>query len=310
MTTFRVEPAFAESLAWRTLRRRADGGRPEALTVHHERAAELYAQPAAPTRERAFERLAAQELGELEVMAPLAAALDERPGVAAAVDLVLVGEAPAAVVEGITCDPARRRIGVSVQARRFDDPAGLRAWARHALGHTEDAIDPDFGFEPGWDGLPGRGRFAERLHALWDVSIDTRAEALHESAGSEGRMARRRTAHAGAIAGLWPELAGDAAAIVERLWSGPRPSFPELRRWAEEPTALAAATGATLSSEPRQGAVAGICPLCRFPSATLDLPSPAIAALVAAEFPDRRPDDRLCDRCADRYRFAQLGGVA
>src|SRR3989337_877980 len=105
--------------------------------------------------------------------------------------------------------PARRRIGVSFQARRFDDPAGLRAWARHALGHTEDAIDPDFGFEPGWDGLPGRGRLAARLHALRDASIDTRAEALHESAGSEGRMARRRTAHAGAIAGLWPELAGD-----------------------------------------------------------------------------------------------------
>src|SRR3970040_1548511 len=111
MTTFRVEPAFAESLAWRTLRRRADGGRPEALTVHHERAAELYAQRPLPSRERAFERLAAQELGELEVMAPLAAALDERPGVAAAVDLVLVGEAPAAVVGGMTCAPGARRNG-------------------------------------------------------------------------------------------------------------------------------------------------------------------------------------------------------
>lgn len=310
MTTFRVEPAFAESLAWRTLRRRADAGRPEALAVHHERAAELYAQPAVPARERVFERLAAQELGELKVMAPLAAALGERPAIAAAVDLVLVGEAPAAAVEGITCDPARRRIGVSVQARRFDDPAGLRAWARHALGHTEDAIHPDFAFEPGWDGLPGRGRFAERLHALWDVSIDARAEALHGPTGSEDRVARRRAAGAEAIAILWPELAREAAAVVERLWSGPRPSFPELRRWAEEPAALAAAAGATLSSAPREGPLTGICPLCRFPSAALDLPMPAIAALVAAEFPDRRADERLCDRCADRYRFAQLGGVA
>src|SRR3972149_5135445 len=77
---------------------------------------------------------------------------------------------------------------------------------------------PEFPLEPAWDGRPGRGRFAERLHALWDVSIDARAEALHDPMGSEGRMARRRTAHAGAIAGLWPELAGDAAAVVERLW--------------------------------------------------------------------------------------------
>jgi hypothetical protein len=312
MTTFRVEPAFADALAWRALHGRATGGRPEALRVHHERAAELYEGPAVAARERAFERLAAQELGELDVMVPLAEALAERPALAAAVDVVIVGEAPAPSVEGVTFDPLLRRLGVSVQARRFDDPAALRTWARHALGHTEDVIDPGFAFEPDWDRASGRSRFVERLHALWDVTVDARAPSRPDTGAdaSPMRTDRLRRAHERAIAALWPELAGATPAVVDRLWNGPRPSFPQLRRWAEDPPALAIAVGRTISAAPPAGPQAGVCPLCRFPSAALELPTPALAELVGAEFPGWRPDERLCGRCGDRYRFAQLGGVA
>jgi hypothetical protein len=312
MTTFRVEPAFAETLAWRALDGRAAGGRPDALRVHHERAADLYEEPADSARERAFERLAAMELGELEVMLPLADAIEERPTLAAAVAVVIVGEAPAASVEGVTFDPLLRRLGVSLQARRFDDPAGLRSWARHALGHTEDVIDPAFAFEPDWDRPIGQGRFVERLHALWDVTVDARAPVPRATGAAASPMAadRLRRTHERAVKASWPELAEAAPVIVERLWSGPRPSFPQLRGWAEDPAALAAAVGRIISAAPLSGPQAGICPLCRFPCAALELPTPALVEAVGAEFPGWRPDERLCGRCGDRYRFAQLGGVA
>jgi hypothetical protein len=312
MTTFRVEPAFAEALAWRALQQRAAGGRPDALSIHHERAAESYVRLAVGARQRAFERLAMQELGELRVMVPVAQALDERPGLAAAVDVVMVGEAPVPSVEGITFDPALRRLGVSLQARRFDHPAGLRSWARHALGHSEDVIDDSFGFQPDWDLATGRGRFVERLHALWDVTVDARAPSQTETGGeaSPSHMGHIGRAHERAVAGLWPEFSGIAPAVVDRLWNGPRPSFPQLRRWAEDPPELAMAVGQTIPATPSDGPQAGVCPLCRFPSAALELPTPALARLVGAEFRGWQPGERLCSRCGDRYRFLQLGGAA
>jgi hypothetical protein len=311
MTTFHVEPALAEALAWRALQGHARAGRPEALGLHHQRAADLYAGPAVGARERAFERLAARELDELGIMAPLADALDERAALAATVDVAFVAEAPAASAEGITFDPRLRRLGVSLQARRFDDPGGLRSWARHALGHTEDVIDPAFAFEPDWDRPTGRARFVERLHALWDVSVDARApEPPGTAAETLIRKERLRRAHGRAIAAAWPEFAADAPAIVGRLCDEARPSFPRLRRWADDATALAAAMGGIVPVQAGAGPEAGLCPLCRFPSAALESPPPEVAVLAGAEYPRLPPDAPLCGRCIDRYRFALIRGAA
>jgi hypothetical protein len=305
-----VAPELAEEIAWRAILRAEAAGRPEVRARHHERAAAAYALPPGPARDRAFGDLAIGEVAELGLLDPLRAAVAERPDLAAGVELVLLARALGPAEETVTCDRSRRRIGLRVRVDRFDDPARLRAWARHALGHAEDSLDPSFGFEPGWE-LRTDGPTAERLHVLWDASVDGRA-------ARAGRpvFGTTRQDHADRLAALLPPGHGPvAAALVERCWTGDRPDFPTLRRWAAAPLAAAgvlAGDGSGAAPDPidrpADPAVrllpGGRCPLCRFPSVVLHEPEPPIADRIAAAHPVWRAELGCCERCHDRYRLA------
>ena len=67
------------------------------------------------------------------------------------VRILLVGDARGRPDEGITWEPGGAHLGIRIDGARFGDPDDLLAWARHALGHAEDTIDPAFGFRPGWE---------------------------------------------------------------------------------------------------------------------------------------------------------------
>lgn len=300
----RVEPPLAEALAWRALTRLEAAGEPHPLAEHHRRAAPLYELDEGPARDAAFRRLAEREVLELGILAPLEAAFAERADLVERIEQLLVGEAAGPAQEGATCDRSGRRIGLRALLHRFDDPGRLRSWARHAFAHAADTLDPAFAWEPGWDeGAAGAGAVAERVHLLWDISIDGRAwrSALPtDPVAAETARAR----HDAALAHLFPGAAAAAlGALVERLWSGDRPTFPELRAWAGEPGQLGPEASAT------DGRLApGRCPLCSFPSHDLTVPDPAVAADVAREYPRWRPSHGLCGRCLDRYAFARIGG--
>ena len=228
-TVFRIDSSLREGVVWRTLNRLAVAGRPEPLERHHERAGALYDIDDPGAREVAFARLAQMEFVALDLLAPLEEALAERPALATRFGAVLVGEALGRAQEGVTCDGERNLLGFRVLPSRFDDGAALHGWCRHALGHAEDTLDPTFDFVPGWDAVPGAGGVAGRLHALWDVSVDGRAH----SAGNPVPGADPRRHEAAIAAMLPPAHAPAATAVVERLWSGPRPTFRRLFDWAE-----------------------------------------------------------------------------
>lgn len=297
-----VVPELAEEIVWRAILRAERAGRPELRASHHDRAAVAYLLPPGPGRDRAFADLAARELEELHLLAPIREAVAERPALVAAVDLVLLVRALSPGEETVTCDPPGRRVGLRVTADRFDEGARARSWARHALGHAEDCLDPTFGFEPGWERGTG-GAVAERLHVLWDAAIDGRA-------ARAGRpvFGSSRDGHRARLAALLP--AGQertAVRLVDRCWDGERPSFGTLRRWAEAPRPVSFGAG-TVAAWP-QGIVGparlpgGRCPLCRFPSAVLIVPDPSVAATIAAAHPGWPAETGCCQRCHDRYRL-------
>ncbi len=307
-----VAPDLAEEVAWRAILRAERAGRLDVRARHHERAAQAYLLPPGPARDRAFGDLALRELDELGLLDPIQAAIAERPGLASRVDLVLLARALGPTGETVTCDPSTRRVGLRVTVGRFDDPTRLRAWARHALGHAEDSLDPDFGFDPAWPRQTD-GASAERLHVLWDASVDGRAaRAGRPILGSSPAGHRDRLA-----ALLPPGSEAVAAALVERCWRGERPAFALLRRWAETFLAVDGATshGATGSGEtppeaPRATLLpGGRCPLCRFPSAVLFVPDPTLAGRVAAAHPGWQVEEGLCERCHDRYRLVPVGAA-
>lgn len=301
-----LAPELAEEIAWRAILRAEQAGRPELRARHHERGAAAYLLPPGSARDRAFAELARQEVEELDLLAPVRAAVLERPLLAGSIDLVLLSRALGPSDETVTCDPASRRLGLRATPDRFVDPIRLRAWARHAFGHAEDSLDPSFGFEPGWERSVDPAT-AERLHVLWDASIDGRAaEAGRPVVGVS------RDVHLGRLVGLLPPGgARTAAVLVERCWSGPRPDFETLRRWAEAPhDAGDSPPDRKAAPVPHEGRCEPTllpgrrCPLCRFPSAVLLVPSGALAASIARAHPGWQPEAGVCERCSDRYRLA------
>lgn len=303
LLSLRVDPALAETVVFRELRR---GGLSTsgALSVDRSRTEPIYAVVDPAEREAAFGRQAIADFDDLHLGQPILDALAERPALATRVRIVLIGESRGRGDEGITCEPGAEHLGIRIEASRFDDPAGLLAWARHALGHAEDTLDPEFAFLPGWQEA-GSGSVAAasqaRLHDLWDVSVDGRLAAA-------GRLAAEpaRQRHRAAIARALPGIADGAIdAITARLWVGPRPSFAALLAWATRPLELARAVAPDEPEWRRPDR----CPLCAFPSDDVAPPEPEVAARVVAEYPRWRPVQGLCGRCTDRYLLAgRLGG--
>ena len=300
----RVDPALAEPAVWQVLTRldTTDRGR---TAAHVRRADRAYRATDPAAREVEFARLALTEFHELGIAEPLKTAVAERPAIAGRTRVLLIGAARGKHDEGVTCEPDGEHLGFRVEVGRLADGPGLLRWARHALGHAEDTLDPDFDFDPRWDddgGTSIRTAAQARLHRLWDVSVDGRLAAL----GREGSARRER--HRAALAADLPG-AGDAVveSVVDRLWNGPRPVFTTLLGWAQRPVTLIDGMELRDDQLPRPDR----CPLCRFPSDDVVPPEPAIAALVAADYPSWHATDGLCGRCGDRYRFAgRLGGAS
>lgn len=302
--TLRVDPTFAEAIVWRL--HSTDGRMADARAAYRRRVEPVYGLADPVARDVAFSQLAVDEFERLGLAEPLRRAIVERPAVASRVRMILIGDARGRSDEGITWEPGGAHLGIRIDGARFGEPEDLLAWARHALGHAEDTIDPAFGFWSGWEETAA-GRIASgtqaRLHRLWDITVDSRLDA----AGllTDGSAPQR---HCERIAADLPGIAEDAVdAVFGFLWDGPRPTFGQMLAWAARPIELVAAACPGDPGLPRPDR----CPLCRFPSDDVVAPPEGIASLVAADYPDWRPDLGLCGRCTDRYRFAgRLGGAA
>jgi len=299
----RVDPALAEMAVWDAIAR--CGASDPRRARHEARRTRVYEHEPA-RRDAEFASLATLEFEELGLALPLRAAVVERPALAVHARTLLVGQARAGHDEGVTCEPRGEHLGFRLDPHRLADPTALLRWARHALGHAEDTLDPDFGFVPGWDG-DGRGvgiRTAAqgRLHRFWDISVDGRIVAR----GVPGEADRARH-----LARLRADLPGAPDAAVQvafsGLWEGTRPDFPTLLGWAERPATMLEgfAAGDVGRAWPDR------CPLCRFPSDDVRPPRPDVAEQVAADYSWWSPELGLCARCTDRYRLApRLGGHA
>lgn len=297
----RPDPAVAEAAVRAVL----SAAGPAVFEAHRLRSDPLYEIVDPAARDAAFAALAVAEFGELALAAPLLTAIAERPVLAGSVHVLLIGQAGGRHDEGVTCEPAGQHLGVRIDPERFARRAELLHWARHAMGHAEDTLDPSFGFERGWDEGPGaRGTAAaSRLHRLWDVTVDSRLAAAGHVPSAVAR-ARHRDVLAADLPDVTPAI---IEAALARLWGGPRPAFGELAAWAARPASLVLTVAPGAGSLPRPDR----CPLCGFPAGDVVPPDPVLAGAVTHDYPAWRPELGLCGRCADRYRFAtRLGGRA
>lgn len=252
----------------------------------------------------AIDRRLFEEWGGVSLVAD---AVAELPRLAAALDVIWLGcaergEAVGADLGGQT----PRQLGVSVSPSLFLEPEALRLFLRRELLHVDDMLDPEFGYRPGilLAGRPGalENLARDRLRLLWGISVDGRVARRWPAAARlrEERLGEARAAYRSLPEGL-PEQ------VVERLWSGPRPAFEELRRWACANERLSEAF--LPGSRPAAGAfVPGSpCPLCGFPVARLvveweEEERPHLEELIAIDFPAWRFEAGACERCLEGYR--------
>lgn len=288
----RVDPTLAEAVVRRVLVAR--GSADPAVRSHATRVEPLYAIDDQRERAAAFDRLALSEFEELGLASLVRTAIEAQPAVSARVRVVLLGGARGRQDEGVTWEPSGAHLGLRVDPARFDRPDRLGDWARHVLLHAADTLDPDFGFRPGWIERSLSRPAQQRVHDLWDVTIDARIDALDPTEGDATRQEHRAR-----LAAQLPGCSDRVVdSLVDRLWSGPRPTYPELVAWASDPPGAPVAGSDTPDR----------CPLCRFPGGDVRVPDARIATLVAREYPDWHPALGLCGRCTDRARFADPTG--
>ena len=198
-----------------------------------------------------------------------------------------------------------RQLGVSLPAPLCLEPEALRLFLRRELCAVEDTLDPEFGYSPGAL-LPDRpgameNLARERLRLLWGTSVDGRLARYGEGGAGlqDERLVEARAAYRSLPAEL-PER------LVERLWSGPRPTFCDLKLWACDNESLLEAflPGA------RPAAAAFVpgspCPLCSFPVGRVETAwetkkNRDLASLIAGDFPSWRPESGACERCVEGY---------
>jgi hypothetical protein len=266
-----------------------------------------YAVADPDAREEAFRALFAGWFERLGLGAPLQTALAEQPGLARVVERCVVAGVAGAAVEGGELHGAGAMPGPPVallrmRPRTLADPGEALAFFRRELTHLGDLVDPAFGYatEP-LGGSPGAGPEAllrGRYRVAWAVSVAGRLAQRGWLRPGEAAARQREFAAAFAM------LGSRAAEVFARVWDGTVATHAALSALAREPERTLGVAGRGPGPGER-------CPVCGGPTHAFvadpaRLPAPVLARLRAS-LPRWRPDDGLCQQCADL--FAARAGV-
>ena len=285
-------------------------GREIARAFRHERN-RIYEVRDADARDARFHAFNLRWFARLGLQTRVEAAVNEHAGFAGRLCSGRIVRAIARADEGADLiDPVSRATAtpktgpllvLRLRPESLLDEHGLHALLRHELMHVADMLDPAFGYEralPPSDGGPSADNILrDRYRVVWDVTID-------------GRLARAgfgspaiRDARAREFAAAFSILGESCPSAFETWWAAERPAHPEMVAFATL-TALPAGPSRTN---------AGRCPVCRFPTASLDnrasTIAPEVVNAIREENPAWRVEQGLCSQCVDLYE-ARYGTAA
>ncbi len=273
---------------------------PDASTFRRERN-RIYQMADEGERENSFHALHFRYFADLGLYAAVKQALDEHVDVTSRVDMCHVARAltrqdeSADLVDELHCREGA--VGapvllVQLLPTTVVKPAHVvQMLLHHELMHVADILNPAFGYERhlprSGDGPSGDTMLQDRYRVLWDTTID-------------GRLVRRGQASAGAREARWRAFAatfgmlGDRCpGAFERWFNEARPTHAEILAFAKP------ASGAVDQPDP------GRCPLCRFPTASLDSRitslSDGVIETIRSDRPEWRREHGICPQCLDLY---------
>lgn len=274
------------------------GAERETARVFRQERNRIYEVGDAEVRDAQFHALTLRWFARFGLQTSVEAAVNEHAGFTGRLCSGRIVRAIARADEGADLiDPVSRAPGqtgpllvLRLRPESLLDRNGLHALLRHELMHVADMLDPAFGYEralPPSDGGPSADNILrDRYRVVWDATID-------------GRLARAgfgshvvRAARAREFAATFATLGESGRSAFEAWWDEDRPSHAAMVAFA------------MLTTGP-SGADAGRCPVCRFPTASLDDRASTIARAVLhairEENPAWRVEQGLCSQCVDLY---------
>ena len=258
-------------------------------------------------RDAAFREAHFRWFVRLGLHRPVEEAIEERAELAGRVAQVRVLRALRRQEEGADLfdralpDAAGRRqplMALRLRPSLLLDAEALGALLRHELMHVADMLDPGFGYErrlpPSDDGPSADNIVRDRYRVLWDVTID-------------GRLARAGLAHPDARAARRREFAATFSMLGDRADQMFNEWFDRVVPTHQAVAAFAITPPGPIGAE-RGGT--GLCPLCRFPVASLD-PHPerltaGARSQIEREYPSWSIDRGLCPQCLDLYEAQHI----
>jgi hypothetical protein len=284
---------------------------------HHQREA-IYEEGDPDARESRFQQLHAEWFVRVGLQAPLESLLSERAALIDATQDCLV--VPARIRSDETADlydcrlrqpddvrdagdaisqGSARRLVVRIRSETLADPKALTALLQHELMHVTDMIDVTFGYEPelpASDAGPSYDNILrDRYRAVWDSCIDGRLF------GRRLVSVEARTRRLGEFARAFPMLGARTEESFGRWFDEAQPTHAAIVAFVQEPRGPGESQGPVVD---------GRCPICRFPSPTLDPDpgrlSPGALAELRLTHPTWTLHHGLCVQCADLYEARSL----
>ena len=281
-------------------------------TLMHDRAAfrrgrdRIYQLSDEGEREKSFRALHSRYFGALGLDTAVKETLAEHPEVTSGIDSCHVVRALTRKDEAADLvDELHARHGggsapalmIRLRPSTIVEPVhALRTFLHHELTHVADMLNPAFGYErrlpPSDDGPSADTMRQDRYRVLWDTTID-------------GRLTRSGRAGAGTRESRWQEFAttfgmlGDQCPTAfERWFNEANPTHAEILAFAVSP------------SGERGRSHQGRCPLCRFPTTSLDARvttlSDAVVEAIQADRPEWHRKHGICPQCLDLYEARDL----
>lgn len=240
----------------------------------------------------------------LRIESPVLQALSEQRGWDAGVGRILLLSAPTRGLEGaelFVAGPDERSVVISIRPETLVEPEAALLFLRRELMHIADMLDPTFGYEPSLPPHPAGPAhdrlLLDRYRVLWNCTVDGRI-ARQGALGDQGRSDRLSE-----FAAAFPCLRPRTAECFGRLFDATRPRHAELVAIAKDPEVAFGLTALSREQAHR-------CPLCSFPTTTLEpeleaLPEEVLRA-IRSDFPAWNSMKGLCRQCADLYRSRSL----
>ncbi len=193
--------------------------------------------------------------------------------------------------------PARRDrskvILVRLRPKSFQAPAALLFFLRREFLHVDDMVSPRFDYRkqlPGSDAGPSYDNILRnRYRVVWDTTIDGRLQ------GQGVLPSGVRDARLREFTATFPMLGAAARESFSRWFGAAHPTHAQILAFIQAPS------GRGADGEDRRGR----CPICRFPTATLDARPERLSTEarreIEADYPGWRLEQGLCSQCADLY---------